>query len=245
MKITAYKTGEHHMPIKPASRDRLWMDQTIHKYAYRCLPLQIANSNGWIMECPDDIIIHWDGSDHKNGLSVHYANSPWDFAASSFGYGIVTFHPGLLFRTPSEPKYDLWVGGIPNQGFAFMEPLTGVVETWWNPATFTMNWKLYQPGTFKVEKGSPIVFITPIPHDVPEWETELLSIHENKEVLQDFDNWAKGRERMIHALDVLDKTGIGTNGIDPKNPATQWQKDYFQGKNIQEHHTKRKFSPFE
>jgi hypothetical protein len=33
--------------IRPASATRDWMDRTQSSFAYRCLPLNVANSHGW------------------------------------------------------------------------------------------------------------------------------------------------------------------------------------------------------
>ncbi len=38
--------------IRPAPQTRAWMDATPDQYAYRCLPLNIANSHGWELLCP-------------------------------------------------------------------------------------------------------------------------------------------------------------------------------------------------
>ena len=43
------------MPLEPAPTDREWMDNSGQRYAYRCLPLVIANQAGWIIRCPVDL----------------------------------------------------------------------------------------------------------------------------------------------------------------------------------------------
>lgn len=249
MLVTAYKIGQHQMKLLPASRTREWMDNTPNQYAYRCLPLQIANANGWVLECPEDVIIHWDGGAHKSALSIHYARATWDFAASSFGVGIVTFHSGYLFRTPDDPAIDMLVGGLPNFWYDFMTPLTGIVETWWNPATFTMNWKLLRPGSFTIKAGDPLAFLMPIPHARDGMKTKLVDLQTNPQELHDFNEWSEKRNRTINALDHMERTGQGINGVDPANPGTHWEKDYFQGnkdnEKIKDHRTKIKFPPFE
>lgn len=237
------------MPIHSASNRRQWMDETVHQYAYRCLPLQIANSNGWRLDCPTDILVNWNGSNHKDGISVHYSEPTWDFAASSFGHGIVTFHTGFLFKTESEENYDMLVSGLPNYWYDFMVPLSGIVETWWLNSTFTMNWKIIRPGTFTIRKGEPLVFVTPVPHALPDIEASIVPIEDNPDVLQEYVTWRDRRNGTIEALAYLEQTGKGIRGIDPTNPATQWEKTYTRGidgsgNRVKGHHTKRKFPDF-
>lgn len=226
------------------------MDNTVYQYAYRCLPLQIANSNGWVMECPSDIIVSWDGGDHKSCLQIHYAIDEWDFASSSFGYGILTLHSGYLFKTPDEePRYDMMVTGIPNYWYDFMVPLTGIVETFWNPATATMNWKLLRPGFFEIKAGQPLIFITPIPHEVPKWAPEIVPVDQNADVSRDYHTWAKRRRATNDALDRAFMTGQEVGGINPADPSTHWEKKYFQGMDekgnkVAGHQTKRRFAEF-
>ena len=44
MKLTAYVIDGHTLDIRPAPIERAWMDNTAQRYAYRCLPLSIANA---------------------------------------------------------------------------------------------------------------------------------------------------------------------------------------------------------
>ena len=66
-------------------------------------------------------------------------------------YGVVTFHPGYLFRTP-----DGWSmhghAAPPNHVKDGIQPLVGLVETDWLPFPFTMNWIFTRPGTRSASK---------------------------------------------------------------------------------------------
>ena len=52
MKLTAYVVDGHSVDIRPAPVERDWMDATDQRYAYRCLPLSIANAHGWKSSVP-------------------------------------------------------------------------------------------------------------------------------------------------------------------------------------------------
>src|SRR5690606_30494589 len=51
MKLTAHVLDGHTLDVRPAPRERTWMDATDQRYAYRCLPLDIANAHGWELLC--------------------------------------------------------------------------------------------------------------------------------------------------------------------------------------------------
>ena len=43
MQITAYEVIEGPMALQAAERTRKWMDESVDRFAYRCLPVAIAN----------------------------------------------------------------------------------------------------------------------------------------------------------------------------------------------------------
>ena len=81
---------------------------------------------------------------------------------SQFGSGIVTFSPPWLFRTP--PGWDLYLKGPSNRWKPNCTPLEGVIETWWLNYTFTINWKLVEPGTVFFARGESLGQLVPVPH---------------------------------------------------------------------------------
>ena len=48
-KLIAYRLPDvsKYYTLRPASPDRYWMDVSTGGWANRCLPLRIANQNGW------------------------------------------------------------------------------------------------------------------------------------------------------------------------------------------------------
>ena len=137
------------------------MDQFVDRHPYRCLPLTMANSTGWEILCPVGFTAEWNG-----GRPPRTSSSPpttripdfQDFAKSHFSHGVLTFHPGYLFRTPR--GWSMWVMGPPNHIKDGIQPLVGLVETDWLPFPFTMNWHFTRPGRVRFAKGEPFCFIT-------------------------------------------------------------------------------------
>ena len=106
MKLTAYVIDGHQIDIRPAPVEREWMDSTGERFAYRCLPLNIANAHGWEILCPSGFTAVWNGNQDLNAIAIKYDNSDdHRFAISHFGHGTLTFHIPCLFRT--EAGWDL------------------------------------------------------------------------------------------------------------------------------------------
>ncbi len=159
--------------------------------------------------------------------------------------GIVTFHTGILFTT--DPDWDLYVTGIPNHPVGF-NPLTGVVETEWLQFTFTMNWKLFAPGTINVGAGTPICRIFPIPH-VYEIEAEIKDLSDNPELAKNFEVNAMSRRTKTYEVNKSHKEGRDVGEVKLNNPSTEWEKHYYRGvdrdgKKQYNHQIRRDFPKF-
>jgi len=57
-KLVAYRIDGHSVQIRPAPLEREWMDSSDQRFAYRCLPLNIANAHGWELLCPSGFSAH-------------------------------------------------------------------------------------------------------------------------------------------------------------------------------------------
>jgi hypothetical protein len=146
--------------LRPSPPRRHWMDE--HPHAYKCLPLVIANQWGWQILSPTDVIVTWNGDPTPAGVYVEVNSQHRQTIKSQFGSGIVTFTPPWLFRTPQ--GWDLYSKGPSNRWKSNCVPLEGVIETWWLNYTFTLNWKLIEPGTVFFARGESLGQLVPVPH---------------------------------------------------------------------------------
>lgn len=205
----------------PGRADRAWMDATPDRFAYRCLPLSIANSFGWELLLPCRVEATWNGGPELADLTIaiHDAEGAQrPIATSHFGSGVLTFHVGYLFRT--EPGLGLWVGGPPNAPKDGVAPLDGLVETDWLPFTFTMNWKLTRPGTVVFERDEPCCFITPMPYRaLDDLVPEIAPLASNPELEAAFGQWRDARTDFNARLAAGEEAAV-TQG---------WQKWYMRG----------------
>ena len=207
--------------IRPASATRGWMDDTRSSFAYRCLPLNIANAHGWEILTPVAFEAIWNGGAGLPDVQVRLAPGadPKLAPVSAFGEGVLTFHIHGLFRTP--PGWNLWVGGPPNSPKDGIYPLTGVIETDWSPYTFTMNWRFMRRNHLvHFDAGEPICFIFPVQRTVLEQITpRFLPIESESEQAAHYAAWNNSRTEFLEAL----------KRERPVRPVDQWQKRYYQG----------------
>jgi hypothetical protein len=215
------------------------MDETPLRFAYRCLPLVMANQAGWLVLNPVDFTACWNGGVNKGDLSLDFgtgqplgaftfqvwAGAPERGAADSritshFGSGVLTITLPYLFRTP--PGVNLWVKGPSNWVKDGAFPLEGVVESDWSAATFTMNWKLTRPGlAVRFERGEPICMIVPVPRGLAEsLDARQAPLRSNPDLEAAYNTWQARRNEFLEALGDLSPEAIERG----------WQKDYFQGR---------------
>src|SRR4051812_41682365 len=88
--------------VRPAPSTRGWMDRSPDSFAYRCLPLNIANAHGWEILSPCGFTAVWNGKLDLGAVTV----TPDEGALTAqvpislFGQGVLTFHVEGIIRTP-------------------------------------------------------------------------------------------------------------------------------------------------
>ncbi len=241
MELTAYTLEGHQIDIRPAPHERDWMDASPERFAYRCLPLNIANAHGWELLLPSACRATWNGRTEINAVSVYPAPGTAAPAVSHFGKGILTFHVTCLFRT--EPGYDLYVQGPVNRPKDAIAPLCGIIETDWAPYTFTMNWMFTRPGTVvRFEKGEPFCHIFPVRRgEIEAFEPRVRPIADSPELMEQQQLWNVSRTEFMRELA---KTGTEAN-------KERWQKLYYRGLDAEgrevktaDHRTRLRVKPF-
>ena len=230
------------MPLTPAPSDREWMDQSGQRFAYRCLPLVIANQSGWVIACPSDVTVRWNGGADIADLKVKQPKLPKEvpsYVASHFGSGVLTFSLPYLFRTPR--GVNLWVKGPANWIKDGIQPLEGVVETDWAASTFTMNWKETRRNhTVRFERGEPICMIVPMDRGLAESLQPICQpISSSPQTENAFAQWREARTKFNQGLAELQ----------PEFVKRGWQRDYMLGKNsdgetFPEHQSALRLRPF-
>ncbi|MGO8924393.1 MAG: DUF6065 family protein [Xanthobacteraceae bacterium] len=242
MKLVAYVIDGHNVDIRPAPAERDWMDASPQRFAYRCLPPNIANAHGWEILCPTAFSATWSGNPGYLEVQIQTGGNAEPPAISHFGLGILTFHLPCLFRT--DPGYDLMVQGPVNRPKDGIAPLAGVIETDWAPYSFTMNWKFTRAATpVSFAQGEPFCHVFPVKRDELEAiEPELHLLSEAPDLKRQFDSWTKSRAQFNADL----------KRPDSEASAERWQKHYYyhgvdaaaQQTPIEGHRTRLRLRPF-
>ena len=204
---------------------RDWMEETPSKYAYRCLPLTIANQTGWFIRNPVGFTATWRGRNDPAGIEFIFDSNPTLWSAwinNQFGQGVITWNTPFLFRTKPAGSRLLVIG--PANSFKHaIQPLTAVIESDWISMSFTMNWKFtaaHVPVRFEV--GEPLFQVIPIATnicgDLEEADVTYMKLDEDPEVARSYREWSQGR-REFH-----EKKARG------EVHQQAWQKDYFSGR---------------
>jgi Family of unknown function (DUF6065) len=68
--LIAYLIDGHQVDIRPAPLEREWMEKSDQRFAYRCLPLNIANAYRWELLCLSGFSARWDGRSGKEAVWV-------------------------------------------------------------------------------------------------------------------------------------------------------------------------------
>lgn len=224
LELECYSTaGKDRRPpdIVPARPQRAWMDAFAERHPYRCLPLSMANSTGWEIINPIGFTAEWNGGAHQDCITLtpdHPHPDFQDFVKSHFSRGIVTFHPGYLFRTP--PGWSMIAQGAPNHIKDGIQALSGLVETDWLPFPFTMNWMFTRPGRVRFEKGEPFCFMMLVEDKkMAQFQPVIRSIERNKDLNDQYEAWYRRRSDFNQRL----------RANEPEARAEAWQRFYFRG----------------
>ena len=219
LEITAYEIMENPPSIRTADRKREWMDDTQDRFAYRCLPLSIANQTGWEVMCPTGFTARWNGKNDLPAIQIKFDDEESPLVGSHFGHGVLTFTLGYLFRTTK--AHNLWVKGPTNQFKDGISALEGIIETDWTPFTFTMNWQFTRKKhKIRFEKDEPICTLLPYPrHYIGKFDPKVKVISENPKLYNQYVAWKDDREQFLRDLKKPDSEAVKEG----------WQKTYMKG----------------
>lgn len=150
------------MLFKP-DKKREWF----HPNFYKCLPLTVANTYGFLIAAEYDFVVHWNGGDNVNDLQVHIPNEEaarfgHPDVVSNFGGGIITINTPFFIRTP--PGVNIMTINPPNYILPLSTVMSGVVETDNLRKNFTFNIKIQVPDAeITFPAGHPLGAFIPIP----------------------------------------------------------------------------------
>jgi len=201
------------------------MDKTYNKIAYLCTPMINANSHGWVIELPQDVVVKWNGisegldgesvnnieivsGENYNGFQLATKDSP--------GAGAISFLLNVFVKTSK--KHYLVVTGQPNFMFQDASPITTLIRSdFYDYQELTTAWKINAKDKEVVfPKGMPIAFIYIYPKNLIEHTNVSIQPVTNK-INKNSILYLKKRskhfqENGIYKFPQFYKNGIGPNG---------------------------------
>lgn len=212
-------SAAEYFKIEKAEYQRDWMEAYGHGFAYRCLPMKVANQSGWVIKSPIGFdAVYNEGKSYLESVSFKFdePNHPANNLFSShFGRGVITLAMPYIFRTNKD--ISLWVRGLPNYYKNNISFLEGIVETFWLEVTFTYNIRIIRPNEpVRFEKGEPLLFFTLYNlNPLINVETIIEPVSKYPDIVKKYNKWSEDRI-------VFNKN--------PSRGPMDWQKDYFVGK---------------
>lgn len=224
--LIAYERGgPAEISVLPGEPQRDWMDATPERFAYRCLPLLIANQAGWMILNAWAFTATWNGGPGKNDIQIDFADDAPGrvrYAVSHFGSGVLTFSIPYLFRTPA--GFNIHARGPANMPKDGIAPLEGIIETDWSDATFTMNWKFTRPNhkvTFAQDE--PIAMIAPVRRgELERFRPVFRPLEADSETEAGFLAFSESRDAFNRS--------IATRRSEAAGPG--WQRHYMRGETV-------------
>ncbi len=239
LQITAYEVVEQPMALRTAQRNRDWIDELPERFAYRCLPLTMANQVGWELLNPVPFTARWNGKPGLDAIDIRFDGEPSPLVGSHFGNGVLTFTLGYLFRTTK--AHNLWVKGPPNRPKDGIAPLEGIIETDWAPFTFTMNWQITRrKHKVRFEADEPVCVVMPYPrHYARKFDARQLPLNSDAKLYQQYVDWRNDRLAFNEALKE--------EGSEARKQG--WQRKYMTGRDMEDrvfagHETKVRMQEF-
>lgn len=137
-----------------------------NEHFYYCLPINIGNQYGFLIESIRDLEVTWDGThNNPNDLTINYLNNDNEgkqFFECGFSNGVLTIQNNFALKTP--PGISLMTIQPPNMFIPGMVAMTGVVETDQIRRDFTFNLKItHSNQKIVIKKGDPIAAFIPVP----------------------------------------------------------------------------------
>lgn len=158
--IKVYKVGSVSPSIQQLSVKRDWMDETFDKHAYHCFPVSLANTVGWGLSYPEDIVAVWDGvrgpeEDHVKIISGN------KYASRENGNGTIRINIDLIFETNENTSIMMYQP--PNMFIPHGQAMTTIIESGWYKKSIPVVWRIDEPNVeFILKANEPFIAFMPI-----------------------------------------------------------------------------------
>ena len=218
MKFVAHVIDGHHVDIRPAPVERDWMEATSQRFAYRCLPLNIANAYGWEVLCNAGFLAMWTGRQYRCDRD---RAEPGTIAAGRQPFR--PWHPHLPSALPVPHRARRGTDGAGADQPAEGRDRGALRHHRDRLVALQLHHELdvHPAGTpVRFEKGEPYCHIFPVRCGALEgMEPELGVLSDEPELKRQHDAWTASRASF--------NTDLKQPGSDAQSE--KWQKRYYRG----------------
>lgn len=178
--IKIIKSFQDYSTVEQLDMKRDWMENTVHRHAYHCFPVSLANRLGWGISFPEDISFMWDGSPDADAHHVKILKGH-RFATPNRANHTVSFESGLQFKT--EENLTLLTMPVPNQFIRGAQCFTTLISTSVLPGSIPIAWMITEPNIeITIPAGTPVAAILPISlNDIQDFELLISDYKHDKE----------------------------------------------------------------
>jgi hypothetical protein len=206
MSFKVYRHPDYETDFFTLTVNRDWMDESIDKHAYKCLPVTLANCLGWSFSLPEDIsfILH-SSTGHVEILSGH------KYSSVDRTNGTISFISGITIR--SEKPQSLLIMPVPNQFIDGVSPFTSVVNTSVLKAPIPSAWKITRyDQAITIKSGTPITAIIPI--SLTDLEDTCFELMDDKLEDEHYKYIAEYREKFTEIINEKKYTHMYRDNVD-------------------------------
>lgn len=158
--ISVYRDSEYCASIKQTSIKRQWMEDTPGKHAYQCMPVSLANTIGWQISFPEDIIFRWDGISDSSDSHVKIIKGH-RYCSTARGNATISFNTYLNIKTDEDVT--TLIIPVPNNFNSDAQCFTALISTSFYKPMLPIAWKIITPNKdVVIPAGEPVATIIPI-----------------------------------------------------------------------------------
>ena len=198
------------------------MDKTYNAHAYHCFPMTIANSIGYEISFPEDIVFIWDGINNSESNHIKILQGE-RYCYNTRANASLSFKTGLIIKS----KEDITMLHMPvpnyfNDGY---QAFTTLISTSFYSSEFPVAIRVLTPNKkIVIKAGEPIATLLPI--SLSKMSDVVMNI-EKSNFDKDFYDYVNEK---VDAAATINKDGNWTN----------WYRDAtdHKGKNLGNHEVK-------
>lgn len=179
------------------------MDKTYDAHAYHCFPMTIANSIGYEISFPEDIVFIWDGINNSESDHIKILKGE-KYCYNTRSNASLSFKTGLIVKTDS--NITMLQIPVPNYFSEDYQAFTTLISTSFYSSEFPIAIRaLKADKEITIKAGEPIATLVPISLE------KMSSINLNLENANFDKDFYKYVNEKVDAAAVINKSGKWTN----------------------------------